>query len=241
MALLATQIDFLDEVPAIEPTALVAFLNDDALRVVDVTLTRNRVSMISVVFPPHRRDAVQLRLHEKFLDAPLDTLHALRTYLRTRRRSAWQTVADYARRIPTQGVQATRSPRLRTRGDVYDLGVIFAEVNATFFNGRVDCGIGWGRQRVTRRRRSRWRSIRYGSWDAATRRIRIHPLLDDTRVPAAFVRYIVFHEMLHTVVPSEHRNNRRYDHSPQFRKLERQFPEWSAMQDLSKQLLDILT
>ena len=70
--------------------------------------------------------------------------------------------------------------------------------------------------------------------------IRIHPILDDKRVPREFVQYIVFHELLHAVVPGTVINNRRYDHPPEFRKIEKSFPKYKEMKKMSQKLLDVL-
>ena len=59
-------------------------------------------------------------------------------------------------------------------------------------------------------------------------------------VPAEFVRYIVFHEMLHTVVPTDVHKGRRRDHPPAFNALERQFPEIDRLHTLARELLDVL-
>ncbi len=72
------------------------------------------------------------------------------------------------------------------------------------------------------------------------RTIRIHPLLDDSRVPRTFVEYIVFHEMLHAVVPSDRSSGRRYDHPEAFRVLERSFPNLPEMKVLASELLRML-
>jgi len=206
---------------------------------VELTATRNRVSMISVVF--RREGHARIRLHEQFLAAPLPVREALALYLRTRRRSAWSVVADYARRIRVPSdVAGSVTRRLVTGGQVHDLEKIAGEVNARFFNGRVKCRIGWGARRPRTRRRTRSRSIRYGSWSPSTRTVRIHPLLDDARVPPAFIAYILFHEMLHAVVPGEQRPGRRIDHGVTFRQLEAQYPDIEGMRRLSRSLLHVL-
>lgn len=206
---------------------------------VELMATRNRVSMISVVF--RREGHARIRLHEQFLVAPVPVREALALYLRTRHRRAWGVVADYARRIRVPADESRRPVRrLQTSGQVHDLREIADEVNARFFNGSVKCHIGWGARRPRSRRRTRSCSIRYGSWSHATRTARIHPLLDDTRVPRAFVAYILFHEMLHAVVPTEARPGRRIDHSVTFRKLEAQYPDIEGMRRLSRSLLHLL-
>jgi len=206
---------------------------------VELIATRNRVSMISVLF--RREGHARIRLHEQFLVAPAPVLDALALYLRTRHRCAWAVVAGYARRIRVSAEQPERDARrLQTRGQVHDLREIADEVNTRYFNSRVKCVIGWGARRPRTRRRSRSRSIRYGSWSPSTRTVRVHPLLDDPRVPRAFVAYILFHEMLHAVVPVEERPGRRLDHGVLFRQQESQYPDIEGMRRLSRSLMHVL-
>lgn len=206
-----------------------------------VTMTRNRVSMVSVQFLPP--NVAKVRLHEAFLDAPPDVLRALRDYLWTRRRASWGPVAAFARGIEDRSAPLGRpaaGPPVQSR--VHDLAAIHADVNRRFFQGRVRCRVEWGRRRPRRRRRTgRGRSIRFGAWYPATRTVRVHPLLDDERVPRFFVEYIVFHELLHAVVPAEKSGGRRYDHSATYRRLERSFPHYDEARSLVPTLLAMLT
>lgn len=221
----------------IDEEELVSYLNDGARHPVAVVFTRNRISMVTVRFAPD--GSVNLRLHRAFLDASPAVHKALRTYLRLRRRAAWQTVSTYARSIGAEDHGARSRPCLSAVGRVHDLGQIAKDVNAQFFNGKVKCRVGWGR-RYRGRRSRRSTSIRYGSWDASTRTARVNPILDDERVPAVFVRYIVFHEMLHAVVPHEAGNGRRQHHTRQFKAIEKTFPDLDRMKQYSTDLLDAL-
>ncbi len=214
------------------------FLADHGRCRVDLVPTRNRVSMICVMFAGEHH--ARIRLHEQFLAAPAAVHAALATYLRSRRRQAWTVVAEFARsiRVAETPCPSSAAPRLATRGRVHDLREIAAEVNGTFFGGQIRCRVGWGRPRArTARRRTRSRSIRYGSWSASTRTARIHPLLDDSRVPRDFVAYIVFHEMLHAAIPGEHVAGRRMDHGPAFCRQEARYPDIARMRKLARDLL----
>jgi len=211
----------------------VAYLNEGARERVSVAFHRNRVTMISVVFEPN--GSIRVRAHEAFLAAGPEVLRALRTYLRTRRRKAWRGVTAFADTIPATTPARKRRTPLRTRGDVHDLDEIARDVNRTFFSDRIRCRVGWGRAGRGRRGRKA-RSIRYGSWDATTRTVRVNPRLDDKRVPREFVRYIVFHEMLHAVVPAVIENGRRRTHTAQFRALEKGFPKLEKMTKLCDRL-----
>lgn len=232
---------FLNE--GIRPPSLFSPARSVRDRPVSLKLTRNRVSMVSIDFSAG--GPVRVRLHEAFLRAPHEVLDALRRTIRGQgvlgareARQLWRTVTRYA-----QGIEVGGGPRRRTRlvarGRVYNLKAIMTEVNATHFSGSLDCGIGWGRR--SRARGRKVRSIRYGSWTPSSRTIRIHPLLDDARVPAEFVRYIIFHEMLHAVVPHERKQHRQYDHPAAFRRLEENYPRYREMRKLAKELVNVLT
>lgn len=217
------------------------FLSDYSKTRVELRLTRNQVSMASIVFVSDAH--VRVRLHQQFLFAPQTVWNSLGNYLRRRRHSDWNVVAEFAKGIDTSSdSNLVGSRRRKQKGDFFDLAAIAKAVNQNYFNGRVKYGIEWGQSRSKRvgRRSKRGISIRYGSWSRSTRTIRIHPLLDDSRVPARFVEYIVFHEMLHSVVPSDYSNGKRFDHSETFRRLEKAFPELDQMQRLSQKLLPIL-
>ena len=207
---------------------------------VELTLTRNRVRMISVHFD--KPGSAKIRMHQAFLMAPDEVLVALRSYIRTHRRDAWKVVAAFARGIDGGEEPLIRRRRvLRHKGQHFDLKVIAREVNDTFFESGVRHRIGWGRGRTRRLRPGRRsRSMRMGSWNPATREVRIHPLLDDPRVPYEFMRYLVYHELLHAVVPSVERDNSRRDHPAEFRLLERRFPDVRRMHRLASELTETL-
>ncbi len=212
------------------------FLNDKAPVSVSVVLTRNSVSMLSIDMSGRR---IIIRIHESFISAPQTVLRALKRYLRTRRRKDWRIVSAFASQIHADSGTKRKAEKLRTKGDVYDLHTISKSVNDEFFSGRVKCKIGWSRGRTERsRKRTRGRYLRFGSWVQATRTVKVHPILDDTRVPLEFVRYIVFHEMLHAVVPNTIKNGRSYDHSQQFKKLERAYPDFPKMKQIAKRIVE---
>ena len=68
----------------------------------------------------------------------------------------------------------------------------------------------------------------------------MNPLLDTSLVPRVFMEYIVFHEMLHAIVPSTQSNGRCAHHPPAFRRLEAQFPGIERMRRLCRTMIDKL-
>ena len=227
-----------DTVGATPPGAAVSLesrLAQASGRRVRLVLTHNRSSMLSVRFAID--GGVRLRLDHGFLQMPGHVLDALGRYLRLRRREDWRVVAHFAGGL-VPAARPAAPGQVRTHGRFHDLALIRDEVNRTYFQGRLDCRIGWGTL-GHRRRRTRSRSIRYGSYVRAQDLVRINPLLDDPRVPADFVAYIVYHEMLHAVVPSEQGARRRHHHAV-YRHLERRFPDYQRMQRLSAELVQVL-
>ncbi|MBN2310022.1 MAG: hypothetical protein JXR94_13700 [Candidatus Hydrogenedentes bacterium] len=190
-----------------------------------LVVTDNASTVLSVKHEPAGGGA-RLRLHHMFLAASPEVLGALASWLKRPKCRRSGAVLDrfihehghLVRTRPGRGAQA------RTRGHWFDLRRLYEEVNEAHFEGRVQARITWGRRPAARRRRS----IRFGSYSASDNLIRIHPLLDQEFVPEYFVRYIVFHEMLHAHLGiGEWENGRRSCHDAEFRRRERAYPEYA--------------
>jgi len=198
-----------------------------------LTITDNASSVMS--FAPARANSrASLRLHHMFLAAGPAVVAAVADWLTDRRLGRSAAVLNTFIREHGHLVRATprRKARiiLRTQGQYHDLKGLYDEVNRTHFAGLVKAGITWGARRRPRRR---CRSIRFGSFtpcDHATLDgiVRIHPFLDGEFVPRYFVRYIVFHEMLHAFLGiAEAPNGRRRIHPPEFKRLEEAYPDYA--------------
>ncbi len=219
------------------PEELAECLANAAGRLIRLAITRNRSAMASARF---RAGAVDLRLDQGFLRAPDAVVEALRDYVATRSRAAWGVVGRYAATL-VPAAPARPAEGLRTAGAVYDLAEIRDAVNRGHFGGRLKCAITWGRLAARPRRRAGARTMRFGSYLRGENLVRVNPLLDDIRVPRSFVEYIVFHEMLHAVVPSNRSDARWNHHHSTFKTLERQYPDLEEMKRLSGTLVGVLT
>jgi hypothetical protein len=112
--------------------------------------------------------------------------------------------------------------QVKTRGKAHDLREIFDRVNEAYFGGALgEVLITWGRR--TRAPAGPRRTIKLGSYSAQERLVRIHPVLDRPWVPRYFVSYIVFHELLHHVVPPVRATGHLLLHPPEFLRREREF------------------
>lgn len=183
----------------------------------------------------------QLRIHRMFLTAGPEVIEAVSTWLTKRRTRKSAAIIDGFIKEHQHMLQASRRQvRIRTKGLYFDLKRLYTEVNEREFEGRVDCPITWGRMPTVSRRRS----IRLGSYTPEDHLIRIHPLLDQEFVPEYFVKYIVFHEMLHADLGIEETpSGRRRVHTPEFNRRERAYAEFalaSAWHDDDRNLARLL-
>lgn len=190
-----------------------------------LSITDNHRSMIAFA---EKQGVVCVRLHHMFLDAPVGVQRALVRFIAQGDREASLLVGRYIEQN-SHRIRAAR-PFLRplmTQGSHHDLLSIFGALNDKYFGGTVDALITWGR--VGRRSEdpnTARRSIKLGSYSAVERLIRVHPLLDRAWVPRYFVSYIVYHEMLHHVIPAVVSNKRRILHPPHFLERESLFRDY---------------
>lgn len=168
-------------------------------KVVILSITDNRHSIISHSM---RQGVLHARIHHMFLDAPARIANALVRYVIHGDRRASILVGNY---IEANGSRlARRRARaipLFAKGSHHDLLAIFNELNERYFGGACHALITWGK-RQPRRSDAPRKAIRLGSYSNLERLIRIHPALDRKWVPRYFVAYVVYHEMLHHMIPA---------------------------------------
>lgn len=212
-------------------------------RPVVLSITDNRHSIISHSF---RCGVLHARVHHMFLDAPPQVIDALVRYVVRDDPKASSAVGHY---IEANGARlARRRPRaipLHAQGANHDLLAIFNDLNGRYFDGACHALITWGRR--TKRDRGRPRNaIKLGSYSSLERLIRIHPALDRPWVPRYFVAYVVYHEMLHHMIPAARGRSssnvanakgqvaRRVLHPPEFIERERDFRNYERAIDWEK-------
>ena len=102
-----------------------------------------------------------------------------------------------------------------SKGEIYDLDEIFARLNQKYFRNSIEKPtLSWSARKTYRI---------LGHHDSTHETIIISKSLDDAKVPNYVVEFVVFHEMLHIYHPTTHRDGRRYNHTPQFRRDEKKF------------------
>jgi hypothetical protein len=195
---------------------------------VRLVVTDNRHTMISSRSVDSGRESATLRVrvHHMFLDASDATVRALARYLKRSDVGSDNHLDDYIESNRHRISRDDTPPqRLKTRGQNHDLLEIYDELNARWFADKLRVRVTWARRAPQSRHRRR--SVRLGTYVADDRLIRIHPVLDQPWVPRFFVAYVLFHEMLHAVVPAPVERGRQCFHGPAFRQLERSYPDYA--------------
>ncbi len=189
---------------------------------VQLAITDNRHDMVSFA---RREGVLRARVHMMFLDAPTRVQRALVQYIAEGDRDASLVVGRY---IDVHGyrIRATRPVQMTlvTRGRYHDLLSLAQRVNGAYFGGAADVLVTWGR---APRRETPRTTIKLGSYSAVERLVRLHPSLDRTWVPRYFVEFVLFHEMLHHLMPQSRGAGRHMLHPPEFRAREAEFRHYA--------------
>ncbi len=209
---------------------------------VDLVFTNNRSTMISF---RRRRGRYALRLHRLFRHADERLLDHLSRYLTSPKKSD-SVELDRFIAAHQEEIDRKRPPlrkTLSTEGETHDLQAILQSVCKTYFNGNVEVRIGWGRRprrSRTARKRKRIISRALATYNFETRTILVCPVLDAPNVPRYVLEWIVYHEVLHHVLPIQESGGRRRYHTRQFRLLERAFIQYEAAKHWEENHLDQL-
>lgn len=174
-----------------------------------------------------RGETVFVRLAELCRDLPLNAQRALAFILVAklfRKTVSPQATEIYRASIDNRAMRERAAANRRARGrkiittatgEVYDLREIFRHLNQIYFDGRIaEPTLSWSSRKTFRI---------LGHHDSAHETIVVSRSLDSKPVPKYVVEFVVYHEMLHIFHPTIHRNGRRYNHTPAFRRDERQF------------------
>jgi len=187
---------------------------------VSLTLTDNSTSMLSI----RKKDgSVAVRMHRMFLTAGEEIIKEIAGFIKKRKGQTpliRQFIRDNRASLKNKE-RKVRPPSLCEQGNIHHLGEIFDAINKEYFEGSVSAAIGWGKG--SSRRSVRKRTL--GTYCSTANTIRINPVLDRRSVPYYFIRFVVYHEMLHSAVKEERKNGRRAMHTPEFRRREKLYKD----------------
>lgn len=133
----------------------------------------------------------------------------------------------FSRRIQKKQVS------LDQKGTYHNLQKIYDQVNSEYFAGKVNLPFTWFGKK-NRMPRSRFT---FGTYNLHSNLVKIHRMLDQPSVPKYCIAFILYHEMLHHILPpcKDWRGRRKIHHAA-FIKKEKEFREYKLAQAFLKQM-----
>lgn len=200
-----------------DETFLKEYLQKTVRKPIHLTITNTATSMLSV---RDTGDGIAVRLHRIFLSADKAVLDEIASFIRKRKGPT-----PHFRKFIQANRNLLPAPRskkvtLKTQGNYFNLHEIYDSLNKQYFNENVSAVITWGRRRAGHAVRKRT----LGSYHEETNTIRINPVLDSRRVPRYVIECVVYHEMLHAAIGTEHINGQRRVHTKKFKQEEKKYP-----------------
>jgi hypothetical protein len=176
-------------------------------------------------------------VHEGFVGAPAELLRTLVSVALnvSDRGGQVSEVRGYAQSDAFAAVRhellsAVEHGLLDGRGQYHALSASFDRVNQQYFKGSLETpALTWSRTRTTRK---------LGHYDEPRDLVQVSQVLDNGKVPAYVVDYVVYHELLHKVLGTEVTNGRRHIHTRQFRRAEKAYEHYEATQRFLSDFLD---
>jgi predicted metal-dependent hydrolase len=181
-----------------------------------------------------RKRTIEIVAQESFLYAPDHVLLALLdTALQPSSGSSRQMIRDYASGKQYKTIRESLEylsipPGKFSTGKQHDLEKSFHRVNRYLFNNRLKKPHLVWNNRMTRRK--------FGHYQEDTNTVMVSISLDHPRVPEYVLDYVMYHELLHQKLGARLKNDRRYTHTPEFKKKELDFPRIEKAQQFLNKL-----
>jgi hypothetical protein len=195
------------------------YLEKETGKNVSLAITDNSDRILSV---ETKKKTLFVRMHWMFLHAGNDVLKEIGEFVK-RKKGRTPCIRKFIRENNKYlKSKSFRAKRGCAQGSHYNLYEIFNFLNNNYFEDRISASIVWGKK-------SPCRSVRkctLGSYNSHSNTIRINPVLDRKTVPGYFIKFIIYHEMLHADISEERKNGRISVHSAEFKKRERLFKDY---------------
>lgn len=107
-------------------------------------------------------------------------------------------------------------------GAHFNLHEIFQRLNTLYFQGELsEPRLGWSLKPAY---------TRLGFYDATRNLLVISRIFDSRKTKSEVLEFLMYHEMLHIYIPTQTINGRRRIHSAEFKRKEREFPDFDQIQ-----------
>ena len=162
-----------------------------------VNINNNRQTILSVRW---EKNQTLVSLHHMFLSAPRDIMDALACYIKREHKAVAPEIKAYieSNRTLLDHSQTIDKRKLETKGAVYDLAQIYRRLNKQEFQNSLDLAICWFGSKEPKARSK----LSLGLYYDTLKLVKVHRLLDSSKVPPYVIEFIVFHEMLHAACPA---------------------------------------
>jgi len=190
---------------------------------ITLRLNRNRSTFLSI--RAQRDGSYKVSLHECFLHADEQILETVGRFIQSGKSADRNLLRDFVQNQKLEKPPEQQNLKLKTRGSTYDLKLISTHLNEMHFQNELNFQITWNNRAPSRKKRVRQMTL--GKCYFSDQLITIHPILDQVSVPQTFIEFVVFHEMCHlAVAPKKMTNGNMLAHSPDFKLLERSYPNY---------------
>ena len=206
---------------------LTDYLEKRSGRTVSLFITDNSYSILTMM---EEKASVKLRLHRMFLSATSDVLVEIANYIENSRIKTPLIRSFINQNTHRIKKKTTKKINLRHLGRYHNLLDTYNTLNREYFNRNINASITWG---AVRRRRGAKKST-LGSYSYANKIIRINPMLDSKRVPGYYLKFIIYHEMLHADLGVDATNGRNFYHTREFRRREKLFENYERVLAMEK-------
>lgn len=177
---------------------------------------------------------IEIVAQESFLYAPDRVFLALLdTALQPSSGSSRQIIREYTSGKQYKTIRESLEylsvpPGSFSTGNHHDLEKSYQRVNQSFFSDNlIKPHLVWN-NRLTRRK--------FGHYQEDTNTVMVSISLDHPGVPEYVIDYVMYHELLHQKLGVNLKNGRRYTHTPDFKKMELDFPQIAKAQQFLNKL-----
>jgi hypothetical protein len=156
----------------------------------------------------------------------LNELKKMKT--RTQKTPIWfKTLTSFFTPKKTYKKKALPKPKA---GIHHNLNELFSELNSQYFENSLAIPVEWSGSGITSSRSV----VRLGYYSPRKKLIKISRILDYPHVPKFFVSFILYHEILHHILPPYRIGLKRKIHHSEFKQKEREFQEYEQSQAFLK-------
>lgn len=185
-----------------------------------------------------RSGVIYVRISDKLINAPDETIQAIGCILfdklfgRKTKKEIRHLYRNYINQCIVPDLQPAKSRAslgYSAVGKYYNLNDIFEKINDAYFESAVQKPIlGWSLNFSKRR---------LGFYDHSRDLLVVSRIFDKKRIPDYVREYLMYHEMLHIIIPVKKINGRRAVHPSHFQQREKLFKEYDQAQKWLKKKL----